>query len=244
MYTFGSRIRYSETDETGTLSILGIINYMQDCSTFQSEDASVGMDYLEKRHRAWLLSTWQIVIHRRPRLGERIVAGTWPTSIKGIYGYRNFVINDQAGNSLVEAASVWFLYDTQAGTPVRVLPEDIDPYGAMEPALTMPSAPRKIAVPKVYQEGEPIPVIRHHIDTNHHVNNAVYVDMAREALPFSIQIEEIRADYKKAALLGDTLIPRVTRLEEDEWTVALTGPEGEACAVVWLKGKTKNQKGE
>ena len=38
MYTFDSRIRYSETDETGALSLLGVINYMQDCSTFQSED--------------------------------------------------------------------------------------------------------------------------------------------------------------------------------------------------------------
>ena len=27
MYTFDSRIRYSETDETGALSLLGVINY-------------------------------------------------------------------------------------------------------------------------------------------------------------------------------------------------------------------------
>ena len=31
MYTFDSRIRYSETDETGALSLLGVINYLQDC---------------------------------------------------------------------------------------------------------------------------------------------------------------------------------------------------------------------
>lgn len=49
MYTFDSRIRYSETDETGALSLLGVINYMQDCSTFQSEDIGLGVEYLEKR---------------------------------------------------------------------------------------------------------------------------------------------------------------------------------------------------
>ena len=32
MYTFDSRIRYSETDETGALSLLGVINYLQDLS--------------------------------------------------------------------------------------------------------------------------------------------------------------------------------------------------------------------
>ena len=51
MYTFDSRIRYSETDETGALSLLGVINYMQDCSTFQSEDIGLGVEYLEKKRR-------------------------------------------------------------------------------------------------------------------------------------------------------------------------------------------------
>ena len=72
MYTFDSRIRYSETDETGALSLLGVINYMQDCSTFQSEDIGLGVEYLEKKKRAWLLSSWRIVIDRYPVLGERI----------------------------------------------------------------------------------------------------------------------------------------------------------------------------
>ncbi len=84
MYTFNSRVRYSETDETGRLSVTGIINYMQDCSTFQSEDAQVGVRYLGKNHKAWLLSSWQIKIDRYPRLGERLIVGTWPYSLKNI----------------------------------------------------------------------------------------------------------------------------------------------------------------
>lgn len=41
-------------------------------------------------------------------LGEKIKIGTWATSSKGIYGYRDFVIMDQEGNYLVRAESVWF----------------------------------------------------------------------------------------------------------------------------------------
>ena len=70
MYTFNSRVRYSETDEGGCLSVSGIINYMQDCSTFQSEDCGVGVGYLEASHKAWLLSSWQIMIDRYPGLGR------------------------------------------------------------------------------------------------------------------------------------------------------------------------------
>ena len=38
MYQFQSRIRYSEVDSEGRLTMASLINYFQDCSTFQSED--------------------------------------------------------------------------------------------------------------------------------------------------------------------------------------------------------------
>ena len=57
MYQLESRIRYSETNEAGFLTMTGIINYFQDCSTFHSEDCGVGVAFLEKEHRAWMLSS-------------------------------------------------------------------------------------------------------------------------------------------------------------------------------------------
>ena len=89
MYTFDSCVRYSETDEDGKLSVTGIIKYLQDCSIFQSEALGIGVEYLKQHDRAWWLSSWQIIIDRYPRLGEKIIIGTWPYDFKGIYGYRN-----------------------------------------------------------------------------------------------------------------------------------------------------------
>lgn len=243
MYTFNSRVRYSETDEHGRLSLLGIINYMQDCSTFQSEDAGVGVRYLDSVQKAWLLSSWQIMIDRYPKLGERLTAGTWHCSFKGIYGYRDFVLRDEQGNDFVRAGSVWFLFDTKRGVPIRVQPEDTAPYGPEGPALVLSPAPRKIAVPLSYEKGETIIVERHHIDTNHHVNNARYVDMARESIPQGLRIREIRADYKKAAVLGDVIIPHVSREPEHVWTVSLNGAQGDAYAVVWLRTEPYREAG-
>ena len=37
MYEFNSRVRYSEIDHHGTLTLPALINYFQDCSSFQSE---------------------------------------------------------------------------------------------------------------------------------------------------------------------------------------------------------------
>ena len=151
MYTFDSRVRYSETDEEGNLSVVGIMNYLQDCSTFQSEDLKLGISYLNEEKRAWWLSGWQIEILRQPHFGERIRISTWPYGFKGIYGYRNFTIEDEMGNPLVRADSTWFYYDLEKGCPVRVPESQLEGYQIEDKPLAMPPAPKKIRLPETYE---------------------------------------------------------------------------------------------
>ena len=51
MYSFDSRVRYSEIGHRGTMTLPALINYFQDCSTFQSEDIGVGVEVLKKRKK-------------------------------------------------------------------------------------------------------------------------------------------------------------------------------------------------
>lgn len=87
MYTFNSRVRYSEVDSNARLTLDGIINYMQDCTNFQSEDLGVGLEFHKEKNLAWILNSWQIVIDEYPkwekisllehnRLGMRRCSGT------------------------------------------------------------------------------------------------------------------------------------------------------------------------
>ena len=48
MYTFDSRVRYSEVGVDGNLTLIALLEYFQDCSTFHSEDIGLGMDYLRE----------------------------------------------------------------------------------------------------------------------------------------------------------------------------------------------------
>lgn len=235
MYTFNSRIRYSETDVSGSLSVTGIINYLQDCSTLQSEDLGLGVDFLKTSNRAWWLSSWQIVIDRYPDLGEEVIIGTWPYDFKGMYGYRNFTMTDKNQNYLVRANSVWFFFDTEAGRPLRVQESDIRGYQAgQQEKLKMHYAPRKIEIPADAMTGEAIQICKHHIDSNHHVNNAQYVEIARELLPDDFIVRELRVEYKKAAVFGELMMPRISRTEEG-YVVSLCDIKGALYAVVELR---------
>lgn len=220
MYTFESRVRYSETDSEGKLTMASLINYFQDCSTFQSEDLGLGVVYLKRKHLVWVLSSWQIVVERYPELGERVTIGTLPYEIKGFLGYRNFFMKDERGAYAARANSLWSLLDTETGRPAAALEEMIKGY-ELEEKLDMEYAPRRIAVPQEGTIQEALVVKRHHLDTNHHVNNQQFIDMAMEYLPDDFRIGQVRAEYKKQAFLNEVLIPRVT--EGDDRVVIVLG---------------------
>lgn len=229
-YEFSGRIRYSEIAENGRLSIPGLVNYFQDVSTFQSEDIGVGMGYLQERHMAWILSFWQIVIERLPLLGETVTAQTWPYEFKGFFGLRNFTLLDQERQMLAKANSVWVLFDTEKQRPGKPEPEMKERY-ELEEKLDMEYAPRKLAVPESGVREEPVYIDRHHLDTNHHVNNGQYIVIAAAYLPEGFAIHQMKAEYCMQARLHDEIIPRVCR-EDGRVTVALENAQGKPYAVV------------
>ena len=76
-YSFDSCVRFSEVGEDQKLTLGSVINYFQDCSTFQSESLGAGVEFLRKQHRVWVSSSWQVVIERYPALCEKIRITTW-----------------------------------------------------------------------------------------------------------------------------------------------------------------------
>ncbi len=234
MYIFDSRIRYSETDSEGKLSLEALLDYFQDCSTFQSEDLGLGIEYLKQMHLVWVLTSWQIVVDRYPKLGERVNVGTFPYDFKTCFGYRNFFMKDQSGQFLARANSLWTLLDTRTMHPVRP-PEMMWKKYPLEERLDMDYASRKIVMPEHMIPMEPIEVRRQHLDTNHHVNNGQYVRIAAEYLPEGFDVIQLRAEYKKQAVLRDRLYPLVA-CESGKCMVALRDEQGNTYANVEFIG--------
>lgn len=229
MYTFESRIRYSEVDSEGKLTMAALINYFQDCSTFQSEDLELGVSHLKKAHLVWVLCSWQIVVERYPELGEKVTVGTQPYDLKGFLGYRNFAMLDEQGNYIAKANSLWSLLNTETGKPTAVPEIMIERY-TRAPRLEMDYSSRKIAVPAGGVEQEALTVKKHHLDTNHHVNNQQFLDIAMDYLPEGFTVRQVRAEYRKQAFLGDVLMPRVAE-EGAKVCVALEDQEGKPYVV-------------
>ena len=229
MYTFNSRVRYSEVDSNASLTLDGIINYMQDCTNFQSEDLGVGLEFHKEKNLAWILNSWQIVIDEYPKMGENITIGTQSFGYEKMFGHRNFLITKEDGSRVAIANSLWVLMDLKKNRPRIVTPEIGDVYGKHKP-LEMEYAPRKIKMPENVVKGREFVVQESQLDTNHHVNNGQYVRMAMNQIELP-KVSELRVEYKKQALLGDMIVPFICR-QENKTFVSLDDVDGKAYAVV------------
>lgn len=230
MYSFNSQIRYSECDSQARLTLAALLNYFQDCSTFQSEALGVGGEYLKENNLVWVLSKWQIVVDRYPRLCEEVEIGTFPYAFKGCFGYRNFLMRTTGGEILAQANSLWTLLNLQQQT-IASPTEKMKQAYEIEEKLPMEYASKKIAVPGEGVYEDPIIIKKHHLDTNNHVNNGQFVDMAMNSLTTDFAIGQMRAEYRMQAHLGDELIPYVARTQE-LCVVSLQNREGSPYAVV------------
>jgi len=215
MYEFESRVRYSETDAEGVLRLDALVNYLQDSSTFQSEELGLGMQYLRDNGIAWVLNFWQIDLTRLPRLTDKIIIGTIPYQVKGFMGQRNYYMKDAAtGEILVKANTVWTLIDREKITPARVDSKMIEFYSDASEKLDMEYLPRKISLTGDFYEAGHIAVTEHMLDTNYHVNNEQYIEMSLPFIPSGKIISRITVEYKESAYLGDVLVPYVYESED------------------------------
>ncbi|MDF2511652.1 MAG: acyl-ACP thioesterase [Herbinix sp.] len=238
MYSFNSRVRYSELNHRKEiLDCSSIINYFQDCSTFQSEDLDRGLAFLQAEHRVWMLGSWQLQIKKPAKLGDYITVGTWAYDFKGFYGYRNFIMKNESEEVLAVANSIWIYMDTLSGRPARI-PSDYattSGYG-FEPAYPMEYTERKIDFPTDYETFEPFFVTKANIDSYHHVNNGQYVKLAEEYLPDDYIVQSMRVEYRSQATLGKVIIPLLS-FHNNNYIISLADEQHNPYAIVEFSGR-------
>ena len=157
MFEFDSRIRYSEVDGNRNLTVSALLDYFQDATVFQSESFGLGVDHLMKEQIAWVLSSWQIIINRMPKLYEKVWVQTWPHGFKNFFGYRIFAIRNEQGELLAYANSSWIFMNLATGRPSKIPEYMLEAY-ALEDPLPMEDGIRKMAVPDTYEEEHKITI--------------------------------------------------------------------------------------
>lgn len=233
------RVRYSEASEDATVKLHQLLDYFQDCATVHTEDLGIGFLKGIMKDRAWFLLAYDVTIRRAPALFENIRIKTVPYHMRRYYGYRRFYVMDENDECIVEADSIWILMDLNKLTPVKIPDEISLKYVGQgeEEAITIK---RKIPEKHNWKKVDSIPVLKTYIDTNSHVNNTWYAVWAEQLLPEKAKIRKAKIDYRKAAMLGDTVDVYLS-VEEDACYVRFSNQEDVLLALLKIETEEKDQ---
>lgn len=235
-------VRFSNIDENSELRLGDMVDFFQNSSNYQAEVLGIGVDYQLKTNRAWLLSSWQIIINELPKLDDELIVKTWPYSFRGVCGKRNYIIvnKNNPEKILAMADTTWAMYDVLQKSLSRVTEEDMKGFVIKE-KLDMEYAKGKIKTfpEENYIDKEPFSVKKYCLDINNHVNNAWYIKFAEEYISERKNIRQIRVEYRESAVYGDMIYPTVA---EDEFriVVELRNKKGIKFAVVEFERKQEN----
>jgi acyl-ACP thioesterase len=207
-----------ETDARGLARPVALLNFLQDSAGDHAGRLGLSVVDLFKRNLTWVLSRYHVLIHRYPALGERLEVMTWPSGKHGYFAIRDFEVSDGDGGPVLSATSSWMVIGIEKKQPVKV-DDVVGPgYAVEKRALDDPFT--SLPVLSARESGVRFRVETGHLDWNRHVNNAVYVQWALEAVPPDFLMNrrpmEVEVSYRAEALYGDEVLSAAQRVPEED----------------------------
>lgn len=218
-----------ESDFQGLARPVSLLNFLQDAAGDHASLLGWSVTDLWKKNMTWVLSRTHILVHRYPAWGERLSVLTWPSGRHGYFALRDFEVSDADGSTVLVGTTSWMVLDLGRKQPLKV--EDILPTNYLVDRRALPDDFAPLPVLDLPENELSFRVELGHLDLNKHVNNAVYIQWALEAVPEEVLARrrpvDIEVSYRAEALYGDTVLSRVC-------AVAAPTPGGAAPGRVYL----------
>jgi acyl-CoA thioesterase FadM len=214
------RVRFDEATPTGLVRTSALLRYAADLAWVHSAQRGFGRSWYAERGLAWVVRGVELDVLQPVGHGDELFGTTEAVAARKVIARRRTVLATGAGQVAAHLMVDWAL-TTTAGVPTRIP-------AIFATVFTMPEttfAPIRVrAAPPDDGSTSTVELIvrPHELDPMGHVNNAVYLDWAEEA---------IRATGADGIAAVDS-VPRRWRLEY----LGAAAPGSRARAVVWSDG--------
>ena len=225
-FAIKSKVNYYDCDQCDRLKLSGAMRYMQQASGEHLEFLGIPNRELLGKGIAFVLTKCNILIHRMPKAGEKIIIGTEPNRVRGVRFYREFRMDtNDDGEKLISAVTAWVLIDPQTR---RILRPSAFTYEMplVETIIDHEVVEEAVPESEYGEDGDPIAVdIRNsHIDVIGHVNNSHYADFACDALSrdelLSKELDMVTIAFRGEAKWGDQVVVTPKKLKSGEYLVS------------------------
>jgi acyl-ACP thioesterase len=208
-------VRYHELDSHGNVSPVTLLNYLQDTAGLHAAKLGIAVSDLRRQGLTWVLSRIHLIITKYPRAEESVAVRTWPANRQGLFSCREFELTGAGELVYGRATTSWAALNIISRRPVKLeehLPDyPLFPQRAVDDDFaTLPLFPDTATAEYSFR------VLRGDLDTNHHVNNAIYAGWALETVPDEIAagtLTELEISFRAEVLYGEAVLSRCVVVE-------------------------------
>lgn len=223
MFNEKYKISFNDVDSNLKVTNIAFMEYLVSAAGMHSEKVGYGLTNKEQTHLVFLLVGWRVKFIKRPKLFDDISINTWAESFSHSISTRNFEVYVE--DELVAiASSRWILVNSQSHSMAPITKEIMDSFGS-EDISVFDESFVKLKVPDKVDSSFEYTIARRDIDTNDHVNNLKYLELAFELIPYedykNNTFSEIIINYKNECKLSDKVICSYSKISDTECTIAI-----------------------
>ncbi len=183
-----------------------IVRRLQQMAENQLQIWDMSYEKMRSEHgMVFLLSKLILDIEQFPTSAQHVELKTCPMGSKGSQLLREGLVQGEDGQRLCSLYTTWTLYDVNAGRVVRPAACPIK-YESGEISISTDSFKFRAEMGELVASRR---VVYSDLDPNGHINNATYLDIICDTLPFERMeqddIKQISIYYQQQAVAGDVL---------------------------------------
>lgn len=180
-FSIEMEVPYYFVNFTGDMRLSALVDIMLLTSEKQLHQSAVDSSEMVKNNGlGWVVVQYHMDIKQMPHLGQKLKITTQATSYNKYFFYRDFWIDDENGNRMVDATSAFVLIDIKERKIVGAADRLDDKFGAEETSKLVRFPRIKVPVDFDFKQAQHIGY--YNIDVNKHVNNSYYFDWMVDTL--------------------------------------------------------------
>ena len=234
VFEFHTRVAYGDVDSEMRLSLHGAMGLMQEAAIIHSDKIGYSVRHIPQTHLIWMLVRWRVRLVAEAQWNENVTVRIWPKTMERATSDREFEIVGEDGRRVAIGTSSWVLVSADTGRIVRIPTEvaeayDLTKVSVFNDDLSDPEPERG----GLTYSGK---VLKRDIDTNHHVNNRVYLQIADEAIADREEksFREVVVRYRRQLLLGQE-VRCFCRQNEGDYIVDICSDDDRISATVMYR---------
>jgi len=196
-------VRSYQVDPDGKLNLTALSNLFQEIAWRHADSADFGRN-LQEQHLSWIMARMDIKCENLPSWGDSIKVYTAGRGKDKLFAFREFLVTNTEGHTLVEGMSSWVLMNLQSKRlhkPEKVLPAEL-----FDPAEKPDWQPEKVECGGELLKSEKLKVRFSDLDLNKHVNNTSYVRWVENILRENgCDTPRFLINYLAECVMGDEL---------------------------------------